>query len=270
MDDETANVDEQRGGYDDDEGISVKRKGSIHSSETCPVATEVESNISDPVLAELKRRLSSDEIDWKQVGEWLLRNAESIRASPGDATTALHLLCQHGAPLEAVTICLDIDQEAAWVKDHLSMLPVHWSCVDRRCDFDVIQLLVDLYPSSLGEYTRGKSASSRGGRVSNHTPFGWDASVRLGQHFTEFVAYLVSDDLCRIDRSSVEASTRTINLRKKRWRLLSHCKNYVPLDILQKGMLDEENLKQSGLIRFLNELPVSHRSISVKTCAQKS
>lgn len=83
-----------------------------------------------------------------------------------------------------------------------------------------------------------------------YSPFGWDFDVSVGEHFTEFLQYNLANDVCA---SGMEQSTR--RMRKSRYRLLGHCKNYIPLDILKKGMLNKEILELKAMVRWFNEIP---------------
>ena len=83
-----------------------------------------------------------------------------------------------------------------------------------------------------------------------YSPFGWDFDVAVGEHFTEFLQYNLASDVCA---SGVGQSTK--QMRKSKYRLLGHCKNYIPLDILKRGMLNEKILELKAMVRWLNEIP---------------
>jgi len=129
--------------------------------------------------------------------------------------------------------------EACAMQDDRGYLPLHIACENRCCNFDIISCLINAYPQGLG-YSNTKG----------YTPFGWDFDISIGAHFIDFLQYTVATDECS---SRVKASTR--KMRKTKHRILSHCKNYMPLDILKKGMLNEKILEYKAMIRWLNEMP---------------
>jgi len=139
----------------------------------------------------------------------------------------------------SISLLINTQTEACAMQDDRGYLPLHIACEERCCGFDIISCLINAYPKGLG-YT-----SSKG-----YTPFGWDFDISIGAHFIDFLQYTVATDECS---SGVKASTR--KMRKTKHRILSHCKNYMPLDILKKGMLNEQILEYKAMVRWLNEMP---------------
>lgn len=99
--------------------------------------------------------------------------------------------------------------------------------------------LIDAYPQGLGVMSK-----------KGYSPFGWDFDVSVGRHFTEYLQHIVATD---VHSSGTKQSTQ--RMRKATHRLLGHCKNYAPLDILKNGMLNESILESKAMVRWLNELP---------------
>ena len=115
------------------------------------------------------------------------------------------------------------DREDVKKQDVDGYLPLHRACMSRDKNED-IEKLINLYPAGLGV-------------KSNYglTPFGWDYENSPGGFFTEFIKYVVNQS------NEVE-----------RERTLDHCKNYVPMDILKIGFL--ENRDSPNLIQWLNHM----------------
>lgn len=194
-----------------------------------------------------------DIIDWFENASASEAQAASIETTSA-GETALHIILKNSTPhnqqqqlLDVVKKFIEIDSDAFRIQDNRGYLPLHYACIERRCSFEVIQELIEAYPQGLGVSTR----KTRG--VLTHTPFGWDYNISIGGHFTDFLKYATDSDTCDSGRRS--ALTKSKQMRKDRHRLLNHCKNYVPLDILKAGMLNERILESKAMIRWLNEMP---------------
>ena len=151
--------------------------------------------------------------------------------------------------LDVVKKFVEIAGDTIKMQDSRGYLPLHNACQDRACGFDVIQALTEAYPAGLGVMSTRENALT-------HTPFGWDYATSVGGHFTDFLQYVVATD---VSLSCVEKFT--METRVVRHRLLGHCKNWVPLDILKKGMLNERNLESKAMIRWLNEMPCTRKVV---------
>ncbi|KAL9186364.1 hypothetical protein ACHAXT_005602 [Thalassiosira profunda] len=210
-------------------------------------------NCKDASLLEIVARSGVEQEgdpSWDDVLAWFdatgLHEAREATVETNDrGETALHVMLRNnGAPrqqlLDVVRRFRDVESDAFRMQDaHRGNLPLHYACQGASCEFDVVEELIRAYPAGLSVMNSDK-----------YTPFGWDYNISLGRHFTQFLQHVVATDLCESG-----AKGATLKLRKDRHRLLRHCKNYVPLEILRRGMLDEQTLESSAMIRFLNEMP---------------
>ena len=154
--------------------------------------------------------------------------------------TPLHIACQHGASLEAILNLLEDPSTAVKTQDQHGCLPLHYACMNGQSSFDVIEALIEAYPVGLGVTNNdGKS------------PFGWDYDKTPGRFFSQFINFVVEP------RWESEDSSRrsTLDKKYKIFRLLGHCKNYVPLDIVRMGYLNKHILESKEFVRWLNEKP---------------
>ena len=115
------------------------------------------------------------------------------------------------------------------------------------CSYEVIVAVIMAYPPGLGVMSNVEK------HTLTHSPFGWDYKTSVGGHFTEFLQYVVATDVHNVSASGEKTISKMA--RKSRHSMLGHCKNWVPLDILKKGMLDEQTLSSKAMIRWLNEIP---------------
>lgn len=224
-----------------------------------------------PSLLHLVERSSPDSIH-DNVLDWFDNHSrEEIQAAAKEGNekgeTALHIIlksnvkdgddssiqsrrftqtddCDGSSLISVIKKFVDYAEDSLSIQDRSGYLPLHIACQDRTCSFDVIKMLIEAYPAGLGV------TSNRDSTIMKHTPFGWDYATSVGGHFTEFIQYIVKSDVCR---SRLKEST--IETRRARHRILIHCKDYVPLDILKKGMLNEKNLESNAMVRWLNEMP---------------
>lgn len=189
---------------------------------------------------------------WDDVLTWLHDQSDGggeVQVASRDTNncgeTPLHILLNMGTryqhqQLDMIEALSSIESEAFKIQDNHGCLPLHNACRERTCSFEVIEALIMAYSAGLGVRSD----------IEKHTPFGWDYNISLGAHFTDFLQHIMEHD---VHASGGKGST--IEMRKSRHRLLCHCKNYIPLDVLKTGMLDENTLKSKAMIRWLNEMP---------------
>ena len=152
----------------------------------------------------------------------------------------LHIACKNGEPLKVILKMLDNESIAVKTKDQDGCLPLHHACMNGQSSIEVIEALIEAYPVGLGVRNNvGKS------------PFGWDYGETPGGFFSKFINSVVES---RGDEDIYKQST-TIDRKNEISRLLGHCKNYVPLDILKIGYLNKENLESKEFVRWLNDMP---------------
>lgn len=160
-----------------------------------------------------------------------------------EGETTLHIACKNAAPVEDIKqLLVASDNTAVRVQDCRGFLPLHQACMNGQSTFEVIEVLIEAYPSGLG--VRSKKGKS---------PFGFDYEKSPGEFFSQFINFVVQPRENGSGESSVRHSSR--DRIKQRFRMLGHCKNYVPLDILKKGYLNKKNLESKELVRWLNEIP---------------
>lgn len=159
-----------------------------------------------------------------------------------EGETTLHIACKNAASVEDIKELMATDHTAVRVQDCRGYLPLHQACINGQSTFEVIEVLIEAYPPGLGVRSRkGKS------------PFGWDYDKSPGEFFSQFINFVVQPRETGSGDSSLRHSSR--DRIKQRFRMLGHCKNYVPLDILKKGYLNKKNLESKELVRWLNEIP---------------
>eukprot|EP00985_Skeletonema_marinoi_P017705 scaffold9773_cov151-Skeletonema_marinoi.AAC.4 len=202
--------------------------------------------------------------------------ANDVQTPDQDGYLPLHHACKQGkCSFEVIKALVKEHSESLKVGTLDGKLPLHLACHDRNQPFEVIEYLIDAYPEGL----RMKEKSS------GKSPFGWNYETSCGEHFTNFITFLVKeqrgspesfrdrmeeDDNLKRDKG--DASTHQLNrsstkdieeeekeekkdvLRRTITSTLIHCKNYVPLDVLRIGFLDKENLESKGFIQWLNEM----------------
>eukprot|EP00984_Skeletonema_dohrnii_P017669 scaffold8108_cov118-Skeletonema_dohrnii-CCMP3373.AAC.2 len=134
------------------------------------------------------------------------------------------------------------------VKDDYSLL--HRACMSKR-SFELIEGLIGMCPEALGK----KSKTDR------KTPFEWDYKESCGGHFKEFIQNLLPawETLSQIDEEKEDPDDRSQadveneeEKDRRYYRILTHCKNYVPVDILRIGFLDEKTLERRSFLEWLN------------------
>lgn len=169
-----------------------------------------------------------------------------LRKQGADAGTAGRATSQRQL-LQAVLTFDDVcGPDAFRIQTSVGYLPLHVACAQRACGFEVIRAVVEAYPPGLGVYSRERNAQMR-----RHTPFAWDYDSSIGGHFTEFLQHFVARDDFHRSGSRRSSVTNRHNLTS----LLCHCRDYVPLEILKKGMLHKETLQLKAMIRWLNDMP---------------
>lgn len=165
----------------------------------------------------------------------------------------LHSACRNGKPLEDIQGLMEKHETAVKTPDQDGCLPLHHACMNEQSSFEVIEALIDAYP-------KGLSIRNNAGK----SPFDWDYVKTPGEHFSKFIAFVVkplwrTQDSC--PQSKEEVAQSTMDKKVERFRLLGHCKNYVPLGILKLGYLDKKNLQSKELVRWLNEVPCRRRIV---------
>lgn len=179
----------------------------------------------------------------------------AIRETNCHGETALHVILKNSSTispsthqkqvLDVVQKFIQVDVTVFKVQDSRGCLPLHNACRAKGCSFEVIEAIIEAYPPGLGV-----KCKHTGGRGFKHSPFGWDCNISVGGHFTEFIQNVVRADVC-----ASGSNNATVRMRKSRHRMLGHCKNWVPLDILKTGMLHRKTLESPAMIRWLNEMP---------------
>lgn len=150
------------------------------------------------------------------------------------------------------------------VKDGHSIL--HHACIEKQ-SFDLIRDLIRMCPEALCK------KSKRNGK----TPFGWDYKESRGGYFKEFIQHLFTaweslpqvdagkedpDDRPQVDVENVDQGLLSVREDSYQYqRILTHCKDFVPLDILEIGFLDEKTLEKRSFRRWLNEILCSRSMI---------
>ncbi|KAK1737725.1 ankyrin repeat domain-containing protein [Skeletonema marinoi] len=194
----------------------------------------------------------------------------------GDGRLPIHLACANGQSFEVIHALIKEFPSILKQLDQRRRLPIHWACANGQ-SFEVIDALIKEYPDGLGKSdTDGK------------TPFEWDYEESCGGHFKEFIQNLSSrldkhweDDLKTYDERKKKARMQAISVAsmlnifsgyavddKDLYNnnhlphyslhlppyegILTHCKNYVPLDILRIGFLDEKTLESHSFTEWLN------------------
>mmetsp|Transcript_6925 Transcript_6925/g.11560 ORF Transcript_6925/g.11560 Transcript_6925/m.11560 type:complete len:583 (+) Transcript_6925:330-2078(+) len=153
--------------------------------------------------------------------------------------TPLHIACKNGEPLKVILKMLDNESIAVKTKDQDGCLPLHHACMNGQ-SIGVIEALIEAYPVGLGVRNNvGKS------------PFGWDYGETPGGFFSKFINSVVESR----GYEDINKKPTAIDRRNQISRLLGHCKNYVPLDILKLGYLSKKNLESKEFVRWLNEMP---------------
>jgi len=169
-----------------------------------------------------------------------INNSGTMSPTNRHGETPLHIACQHGEPLEVILKLLEDPSTAVKTQDQHGCLPLHYACMNGQNSFGVIEALIEAYPVGLGVTNNdGKS------------PFGWDYDKTPGRFFSQFINFVVEP------RWESEDSSRrsTLDKKYKIFRLLGHCKNYVPLDIVRVGYLNKHILESKEFVRWLNEKP---------------
>ncbi len=185
-----------------------------------------------------ERRKNEEILEWLQTHN-IDEACEAITQTNKQGETPLHIACRNGAPLEVITKLL-VDSTAVKTQDCHGFLPLHQACMNGQSSFEVIEALIEAYPVGLGVKSNFRK-----------TPFGWDYDKSPGGFFSQFINFVVGQR--ETDENSLRQSAR--DRKRKRFRLLGHCKNYVPLDVLKKGYLNKKNLASKELVRWLNEMP---------------
>lgn len=151
---------------------------------------------------------------------------------------SLHISCKNGYALEVIQGLMEEHETAVKTPDQDGCLPLHHACMNEQSSFEVIEALIDAYPKGLSvRNNEGKS------------PFDWDYDKTPGEHFSKFIAFVVkplwrAQDSSSQSQSKDEIRQSTIAKKGERFRLLGHCKNYVPLDVLKLGYLDKRICSQ--------------------------
>lgn len=146
---------------------------------------------------------------------------------------------------------------------------LHHACIKKRRSFSLIKDLIRMCPEALCKKSK----------TNGRTPFGWDYKESRGGHFKEFIQHLITawgslpqvdagkedpDDRPQVDVENLNQGSLSVEEDSHQYhRIITHCKDFVPLDILEIGFLNEMTLEKRCFRRWLNGILCSRSMIFV-------
>jgi len=160
---------------------------------------------------------------------------DGLKVQDNDGWLPIHEACANGQSFEVIDALIKAYPDGLKVRDGDGRMPIHVACARGHDEqgFDVIEALINKYPEALGKHDSD-----------GRTPFEWDYKESCGGYFKEFVQHL-------FPARGADAENEEEKDRRHK-RILTHCKNYVPVDILRIGFLDEKTLKSHSFTEWLN------------------
>eukprot|EP00985_Skeletonema_marinoi_P004362 scaffold1909_cov131-Skeletonema_marinoi.AAC.3 len=156
------------------------------------------------------------------------------------SSTPLHDACQKDkVSLDEILELLNKRPDDVMKKNQSGWLPIHVACFKGQ-SIEVINALIKEYPDGLKALIKEYPEALGKRDFSGRTPFEWDYEESwesCGGQFKEFIQNL---------------SSRYSRHLPRYQRILTHCKNYMPLDILRIGFLDEKTLESHSFTEWLN------------------